>query len=42
MVMDIAIDGPTNVFYDNESIVKYTIQPKSRSKKKHDAASAVS
>ena len=31
------VDGPTNVFCDNESVVKNTTRPESTLKKKHNA-----
>ena len=31
------VDGPTNVFCDNESVVKNTTRPESALKKKHNA-----
>ena len=36
-MMGIKVDGSTNVFYDNESVVKNTTRPKSTLKKKHNA-----
>ena len=36
-MMGIAVDGPTNVFCDNESVVKNTTRPESTLKKKHNA-----
>ena len=35
-MMGIEIDGSTNVFCDNESMVKNTMRPKSTLKKKHN------
>ena len=35
-MMDIEIDGSTNVFCDNESMVKNTVRPESMFKKKHN------
>ena len=36
-MMGIEVDGPTNVFYDNESVVKNTKRPDSTLTKKHNA-----
>ena len=36
-MMGIEIDGSTNVFCDNESVVKNTTRPESMLKKKHNA-----
>jgi hypothetical protein len=36
-MMGIGVDGSTNVFCDNKSVVKNTMQPKSTLKKKHNA-----
>ena len=36
-MMGITIDGSTNVFCDNESVVKNTTRPESTLKKKHNA-----
>jgi hypothetical protein len=36
-MMGIPIDGPTNVFCDNESVFKNTTKPESTLKKKHNA-----
>jgi len=36
-MMGIQVDGPTNVFCDNESVVKNTTRPESTLKKKHNA-----
>jgi len=36
-MMGIPVDGPTNFFCDNESVVKSTIRPESTLKKKHNA-----
>jgi hypothetical protein len=33
----IPIDGPTNVYCDNEAVMKNTIYPKSTLKKKHNS-----
>jgi RPA family protein len=36
-MMGVQVDGPTNVFCDNESVVKNSTRPESTSKKKHNA-----
>ena len=36
-MMDIPMDGPTNVFCDNEAVVKNSTRPESTLKKKHNA-----
>jgi len=36
-MMGVAIDGPTNVFCDNEAVVKNTTMPESTLKKKHNS-----
>ena len=36
-MMGIQVDGPTNVFCDNESVVKNSPRPESTLKKKHNA-----
>jgi hypothetical protein len=35
MMMGIPVDGPANMFCDNESVVKSTSTPESTLKKKH-------
>ena len=36
-LMGIEVDGPTNLFCDNESVVKNSTKPESTLKKKHNA-----
>ena len=36
-IMGIKVDGPTNVFCDNDYLVKNTTRPESTLKKKHNA-----
>ena len=36
-IMGIKVDGPTNVFCDNDYVVKNTTRPESTPKKKHNA-----
>jgi hypothetical protein len=36
-MMGIQVDGPTNVFCDNKSVVKNSTKPESTLKKKHNA-----
>ena len=36
-MMGVPLDGPANVFCDNEAVVKNTTQPESTLKKKHNA-----
>jgi hypothetical protein len=36
-MMGVQVDGPTNVFCDNESVVKNSTKPESTLKKKHNA-----
>jgi hypothetical protein len=36
-MMGVQVDGPTNIFCDNESVVKNTTRPESTLKKKHNA-----
>jgi hypothetical protein len=36
-MMGVQVDGPTNVFCDNESVVKNSTRPGSTLKKKHNA-----
>jgi len=36
-MMGVEVDGPTNVFCDNEAVVKNTTKPESTLKKKHNA-----
>jgi hypothetical protein len=36
-MMGVQVDGPTNVFCDNESVVKNSTKPESTLKKKHKA-----